>query len=90
MPAGAFSDVEIGQCTAGRDVKLQTHQIKPALHLGDRVLNLNARIHFNKEKFGCEHIKYELHGPGTFVVYASRKSARSINEFAADTVGDHR
>src|SRR6202158_1370982 len=59
------------QSFAGGDPQLRMHEVDPGHPFGDRVLDLEARVHFEKVEFAVR-IEQKLDGPGVAVANTAR------------------
>ena len=62
---------------AGSDFQLQAHQVESGHHLGDRVLDLQARIHFQEVEVAVR-VEKELDRAGATIVHGARGGDRGF------------
>ncbi len=70
---------------ARRDAQLLAHQVAAEAHLGHRMLDLQARIHFEEVKVVA--LDQELRGAGVGVVRRAREFQRRVDHLRAHRVG---
>ena len=67
---------------ARRDLDLQAHQVEPGHQFGDRVLHLQARVHF-QEVEAAVGIHQEFHRAGVVVARGARGADRRLSHLVA-------
>jgi hypothetical protein len=74
------------QTEALRDLDLAAHQVDAGDHLGDGVLHLDARIHFDEVPGAGIGIHQELHGSGVVIAGGARQLDGGFGQRAADGI----
>jgi len=74
---------------AARHTNLPRHQIESGDRFGDRVLDLQTRVHLHEEEFAAR-IQQELHGPRADVTNRLRRTHRRFAHGAAQLRGQAR
>ena len=72
---------------AGRNANLLLDDVDAGHHLGDRMLDLDARVHFHEEEVALL-VHQELEGAGVGVLHGARRVGDDAAHLAADLVGD--
>ena len=75
------ADLGVGQLVALRDADLRLHQVAPGDHLGDRVLDLDARVDLD-EVVAAVLADQELDRAGVGVVRVARDLERVVRQLA--------
>ena len=81
------ADFRAVQRVALRDLDLAAHDIDAGDHFGDRVLHLDARIHFDEEPLVAIDVDQELDRAGVVVLRRARESHGGFGQFCADALG---
>ena len=75
------------EASARRDLYLRLHNVNARHLLGDRMLNLNARIDLNEIKLAAVGVLEKLGGAGVFVARVPRKTQRERRQCFARNIG---
>src|SRR5687767_13150488 len=81
MPGEGRRQHRSRQRLAGCDAELQLHEIQARAQLGDRMLDLQPRIHFEKKRVAAA-IGDELYGTCTDVARLAHDAERALTEVA--------
>ena len=87
MPGQGHVGLGQWQWLAGGDLQLPGHQVEPGDQLGDRVLHLQAGVHFQEVKAPVA-VEQKLHGAGAHVVHRAPSLERGLAHGLAQ-VGRH-
>ena len=89
MPANRHVGLPKGKLLAGCDPDLQVHEVEPSRQLGDRMLHLQARVHFEEVKI-LLIVDKELYGAGIGVAGGPRDFDSDFPHAAAHVGIDNR
>ena len=73
---------------AGSDADLPLNKVKSGNHLGNRVFDLQASVHFHEVELVCVCIKDELYSSSIVVAYSLSGSDGCLSHLGAEFLGD--